>query len=186
MSADIIRGNNSAIGLQIALPLLVPYSGAANLIVASTADNPAKFTTQYPHGFSTGQKVLILGENTNISILGNHTVTIVDSTNGTLNVAGWEASTEKPTIHNTLDMSAITPVLKLKRFPGGPVLTDANDVAITPTFTWDDRTIFSLTWKLTETDTANLEKGQIILSVSWTDSQGQDWTIDITYLVGNA
>lgn len=187
MSADIIRGNNSAIGLQIAFPLLVPNTnGLANPIIASTADNPAKFTTKYPHGLSTGNKILITGENTNITILGNHTVTITDTTNGTLNgVTGWKASVENPTLYTTTDMSAITPVLKLKQYAGGPELKDGDD-AIEAAITWVDRSIFQLIWTLAEADTAALPKGVIILSVSWTDAQGQDWSIDITYSVGDA
>ena len=180
---DIVRGSTFKREIQVMSTDLILADGSPNPIISSTSANPALITTKYPHGLTTGDKIYIRGIHANWIVCGNQTVTVVNTTQFTVPVAGQANSTEQGTITKTYDATSFTITLSLVTYAGGSAIG-----SITVTKTNIALNIFDFYASITATDTALIDASldEVFLKIHWVDGSGNVTEDYIAYTVGNS
>ncbi|MBS1903454.1 MAG: hypothetical protein JSS75_07115 [Bacteroidetes bacterium] len=147
---------------QLAAELIVPGSGV-NPITGTTAENPAKVTFKYPHQLTTGQNVYLVGIPDNPAVLGNQTITVVDSKTVSLNgVQGIAATGQVGKFYTCIDATSFMVTVDVCQYAS----KDAESlIAITPDWgTTLDRFRFSYSFDL---DSTKLSRGTNYIRIKY-------------------
>ncbi len=139
-------------------------------IVSSTNATPIVVTVEKPHGYSNGAKVRISGHDTNSTANGNHTAQNVTAKSFELESAvGNGVGGRQGIVASSNSGTGYTLSCKFKR--------DSGDADITPTFAWDDQSIFRFELSLTAVQSTTLTPGTLYFEVKGIDSLNKVITI---------